>query len=52
MTITINPDGSVQFNKSGENTEQDMHKVINDMSKFIKTKVKWIKTKHDKITIM
>ena len=32
MTITINPDGSVQFNKSGENTEQDMHKVINDMS--------------------
>ena len=32
MTITINPDGSVQFNKSGENTEQDMHKVINDIS--------------------
>lgn len=53
MTITINPDGSVQFNKSGENTEQDMHKVINDMSedlnliKSSKGKVD-INTKHDK----
>ena len=53
MTITINPDGSVQFNKSGENTEQDMHKVINNMSEdlnLMKTsegKVD-INTKHDK----
>jgi hypothetical protein len=36
MTITINPDGSVQFNKSGENTEQDMHKVINNMTMSMK----------------
>ena len=51
MTITINPDGSVQFNKSGENTEQDMHKVINNMSlnmiKSSEGKVD-INTKHDK----
>jgi len=35
MTIRINPDGSVQFNKSGENTEKDMHKVINDINRGI-----------------
>ena len=35
MSIIINPDGSVQFNKSGENTEKDMHKVINDINRGI-----------------
>ena len=55
MTITINPDGSVQFNKSGENTEQDMHKVINNISEdlnLMKTsegKVDVTTSKHNKL---
>lgn len=32
MTITINPDGTVQFNKSGDNSAQSMNKVVNNIA--------------------
>ena len=36
MSITINPDGTVQFNKSGENTRQSTNKMFNDVAMSIK----------------
>ena len=36
MSITINPDGTVQFNKSGENTRQSTNKMFNDVTMSMK----------------